>query len=297
MPTHAQDSISYRTTTVDGVSLFYREAGPPRAPTIVLLHGFPTSSHMFRQLIPLLAGTFHVLAPDYPGFGYSDAPDPATFRYTFDHLAEVTDRALNQLGANRYTLYMQDYGAPVGLRIATLHPERVTGLVVQNGNAYREGLSDLAYKTIQALGTSRTPESEAPLRHLITEQGIREQYLTGAQDPRHISPDAWTFDAARMRRPRMEEIQLTLFSDYISNLARYDEWQQFLYRSRPKTLVMWGRNDPFFVAAGAMAYRRHLPDAEVQLLDGGHFALEEHAALIAREIIRVFAMPAQGRRE
>jgi len=291
MPAHAQDSISYRTTSVDGLSIFYREAGDTHLPTIVLLHGFPTSSHMFREVIPLLAGSFHVVAPDYPGFGYSDAPDPARFRYTFDNLSQVMDRALRQIGASRYILYMQDYGAPIGLRIATMHPEQVIGLVIQNGNAYREGLSELADTTIHTLGTSRTAEGDATVRHLISEAGIREQYLTGAHDPTRISPDTWTFDAARMTRPHVNEIQVTLFSDYVSNLARYDEWQQYLSRMRPKTLVLWGRNDPFFVAAGAMAYRRHLPDADVQLLDGGHFALEEHPGLIAREIIRVFSPP------
>jgi pimeloyl-ACP methyl ester carboxylesterase len=290
-PAHAQDPISYRTTSVDGLTIFYREAGATHLPTIVLLHGFPTSSHMFRDVIAPLAGRFHVVAPDYPGFGYSDAPDPAGFVYTFDNLARVMDRALSQIGASRYILYMQDYGAPIGLRIATMHPERVIGLVIQNGNAYREGLSELAYKTIQTLGTSRTPEGAATVRHLISEAGIREQYVTGAHDPTRISPDAWTFDAARMARAHMDEIQVTLFSDYISNLARYDEWQEYLRRNRPKTLVMWGRNDPFFVAAGALAYRRDLPDAEVQLLDAGHFALEERPSSIVGEIMRMFAPP------
>jgi pimeloyl-ACP methyl ester carboxylesterase len=290
-PAHAQDPISYRTTSVDGLSIFYREAGAAHLPTIVLLHGFPTSSHMFRDVIASLAGRFHVVAPDYPGFGYSDAPDPAKFVYTFDNLAQVMDRALSQIGASRYILYMQDYGAPIGLRIATSHPERVIGLVIQNGNAYREGLSELASQTIHALGTSRTPAGEATVRHLISEAGIREQYLTGAHDPTRISPDTWTFDAARMARAHMDEIQVRLFSDYISNHARYDAWHDYLRRNRPKTLVLWGKNDPFFVAAGAMAYRRDLPDAEVQLLDGGHFALEEHPALIVHEIIRVFAPP------
>lgn len=281
--------IFYRTAGVEGLTIFYREAGDPANPTLLLLHGFPTSSHMFRDLMPLLADRFHLVAPDYPGFGYSDAPSPAEFPYTFDRLADVAEGFVDALGLDRYALYLQDYGGPVGFRLAARRPQRVAALIIQNTNAYEEGLTDLAAPLRTAGQSPRTDASDAALRQLLTPETTRFQYLEGARDPERISPDAWTFDQFRLDRPGNDEIQLALFYDYAANLERYPEWHAYFRQERPPTLVAWGQHDPFFSVAGAEAYRRDLPEAAFNLLDAGHFALEDHAAEIAGLIGRFFA--------
>jgi pimeloyl-ACP methyl ester carboxylesterase len=235
---------------------------------------------MFRDLIPRLAGTYRVIAPDYPGFGFSDAPSPATFPYSFDRLAALMDGFVRSLGLQRYVLYAQDYGGPVGFRLAAMHPERVAGLVVQNAVAHEEGLSE-SLKGARPFWERRTPETEAPMRAFLTAEITKYQYLAGARNPERISPDSWLHAQALMDRPGNDEIQLALLHDYGSNLRRYPEWQEYFRRRRPPTLVVWGKNDPFFTVAGARAYQRDNPSAELHLLDGGHFALEEFAPEIA----------------
>jgi len=282
-------TTAYRTRAIDGLDIFYREADPGGAPTIVLLHGFPSSSHMYRELIPLLADHFHLVAPDYPGFGYSAAPSPDGFAYTFDHLADVMDRFLAALGLDRYSLYMQDYGGPVGLRLATRHPERIDALIVQNANAYAEGIS-AAFDPLKPFWADRTPRTEMAARALLTRDTTVFQYTHGARRPDRVSPDAWTSDQAFLDQPGIDAIQLDLLHDYPSNLALYPAWQAYLRAHRPPTLVVWGRNDPFFTVPGAEAFQRDLPDAEIHLLDTGHFALEEErdaiAALLRRFLTR-----------
>jgi pimeloyl-ACP methyl ester carboxylesterase len=281
----AQPAV-YRSTVVDGRSIFYREAGDPAAPTVLLLHGFPASSHMFRDLIPLLADRFHLVAPDHLGFGHSDAPSAAEFAYTFDHLADLTERVVDALGLARYSLYLHDYGGPVGFRLATRRPDRVQALILQNTNAYEEGLTQLAQPLRTAGQQPRTAESDAALRQLLTPETTRFQYLEGVRDPERISPDGWTSDQSFIDRPGNDEIQLTLFYDYLSNLKRYPEWHAYFREHQPPTLIVWGQNDPFFNLDGARAYARDLPDAELHLLDAGHFALEDHADVIAGHIAR-----------
>jgi pimeloyl-ACP methyl ester carboxylesterase len=279
----------YRSAQVSGLKIFYREAGSPDAPTIVLLHGFPTSSHMFRDLIPHLAPYFRVIAPDYPGFGYSDMPASGEFAYTFDNLAGVINQLLfDVLKLSRFALYMHDYGAPVGFRIASRHPAAITGLILQNGNAYAEGISE-AFKPLEPFWANRTAETEAAPRTLLTAATTQFQYTHGAEDVSRVSPDAWTFDQALLDRPGSDRIQLDLLHNYTSNLALYDGWHQYLRAEQPKTLIVWGKNDPFFTVAGAEAFLRDLPNAELKLLNGGHMALEEHGDAIANHIIRVFA--------
>ncbi|MBO9718180.1 MAG: alpha/beta hydrolase [Pseudoxanthomonas sp.] len=277
----AAPQVHYRRTTVDGVELFYREAGPRDAPVLLLLHGFPTSSQMFRDLIPRLADRYHVIAPDYPGFGQSAAPDTARFAYTFDHLAALVDGFTRQLGLDRYALYVMDYGAPIGFRLAAQHPERVTALVVQNGNAYIEGIGAF-WDPIKAYWREDTEQNRAAIRKAaLTLEATRWQYTHGEPDPGLVSPDAYTLDQAYLDRPGNNDIQLALIRDYRSNLPRYPEWQAYFRRHRPPTLVIWGRNDQIFLAAGAEPYRRDNPDAEIHLLDAGHFALETQAPQIA----------------
>ena len=279
----------HRMANVDGVEVFYREAGHPEAPTLVLLHGFPSSSHMFRDLIPLLADRFHVVAPDYPGFGHSATPPSSTYTYTFDGLARTVARFLEVVGEDRYVLYMQDYGGPVGFRIATVHPDRVEGLVVQNANAFVEGFgTDTATPLAGLWQKGRSPETEAPARALYSLEGIRWQYQTGAREPAALNPDAWTMDRALIDQPGRDDAQIRLLEDYKTNLALYPAWQKYLHERQPRTLVVWGRNDPIFVEAGAAAYRSVLPEAEVVLLDTGHFALEEEAPAVASHITRTF---------
>jgi pimeloyl-ACP methyl ester carboxylesterase len=277
---------TYRTASVDGLNVFYREAGDTKAPTVLLLHGFPTSSHMYRELIPALADRYHIVAPDLPGFGYSDAPARATFGYTFDHLAEVIDRFTEVTGLERYAIYVFDYGAPVGFRLALRHPERVTAVISQNGNAYLEGLSE-GWNPIQAYWKDPSEENRAALRAFLTPDSTRWQYTHGVPQAERLSPDAWTLDSALLARAGNDEIQLDLFGDYQSNVALYPKFQEYFRTRRPPLLAAWGRNDPFFLPAGAQAFRRDNPDAEIHLLDAGHFALESHASEIAA-LIRDF---------
>jgi len=279
-------TTTYRTASVDGLKVFYREAGDPQAPVVLLLHGFPTSSHMFRELIPALADRYHVVAPDLPGFGYTEAPDRATFKYSFDHLAQVVDRFTEVLGLRRYAIYVFDYGAPVGFRLALRHPERITAVISQNGNAYLEGLSE-GFNPIQAYWKDPSPENRAALRAFLTPQTTQWQYTHGAPAPERVSPDTWTLDSALLARPGNDEIQLDLFGDYQSNIALYAKFQDYLRTRRPPLLAVWGKNDPFFLPPGAQAFERDQPDAEIHLLDAGHFALESQGPQIAG-IIRDF---------
>jgi pimeloyl-ACP methyl ester carboxylesterase len=276
----AQHAVHYRTKQIEGIELFYREAGPAGAPTVVLLHGFPTSSNMYRNLIPALATKYHVIAPDYPGFGHSAAPSRDQFQYTFAHLADLTDRLLTELRADRYALYVMDYGAPVGYRLALKHPERVTALVVQNGNAYEEGLKEF-WNPIKAYWASGSNADREVLRGATTLAATREQYLDGVKDPSRVDPTAWLVDQALLDRPGNAEIQLDLFYDYRTNVALYPKFHEFFRNRQPPTLIVWGRNDKIFPAEGAQAYLRDLPKAELHLLDSGHFALEDKGAQIA----------------
>jgi pimeloyl-ACP methyl ester carboxylesterase len=279
-------AVHYRTAVVDGTEIFYREAGSPTAPTILLLHGFPTSSQMFRNLIPLLADKYHVVAPDYPGFGQSAAPDRAKFAYTFDHYADLVGKLTEQIGVSRYALYVMDYGAPVGFRLATAHPERVSALIVQNGNAYDEGIADF-WDPIKAYWkTGAAPEREA-IRWLTSFKATKWQYTDGVKDLSLVSPDAWTVDQALLDRPGNQEIQLDLFYDYRTNLPLYPKWQNYFRSAKPPTLVVWGKNDKIFVAPGAAPYKRDIPDAEIHMIDTGHFALETNGPEIAG-LIREF---------
>lgn len=282
-PATAASRTLYRTAKVDGLDIFYREAGPTNAPTLLLLHGFPSSSHMFRNLIPALSDRYHVIAPDYPGFGQSSMPRVEDFNYTFDHLTDVMDKFLSTIGVSRYSLYVMDYGAPVGYRLATRHPERVQALIVQNGNAYEEGLREF-WKPIRAYWKDRTEANAAELRKFLTLEATRWQYTNGVRQPETISPDNWIVDQAGLDRPGNQEIQLALFYDYGTNPGHYPEWQEYFRKFQPPTLIVWGRNDTIFPAEGAEPYRRDLKNVEYHLLDTGHFALEEEGASIAAYI-------------
>ena len=274
----------YRNTTIDGLNVFYREAGPKDAPTIVLLHGFPSSSHMFRDLIPQLADRFHVIAPDYIGFGYSAAPPATEFKYTFENItAKVEELLFGKLGLKRFSIYVQDYGAPVGLRIASQHPDAIEGIVVQNGNAYVEGIS-AAFEPLKAFWANRTAETEKPVRELLAAGATVFQYTHGAANPEAVSPDSYTFDQHFLDRQGNDAIQLDLLHNYPSNVALYDKWHQYFRNKQPRTLIVWGQNDPFFTVEGAKAFLKDLPNAEFHLLNAGHFALEEKSSFIAARI-------------
>lgn len=273
----------HQRATVDGVSIFYREAGSPENPAVLLLHGFPTSSHMFRDLLTDLAGHYHLIAPDLPGFGFSDAPPAREFAYTFDHLAEVIAGFTDALGLTRYALYVFDYGAPVGFRLALKHPERITGIISQNGNAYEEGLSE-GWNPIQAYWKEPTPENRAALRTFLKPETTKWQYTHGVPDETLVAPESYTLDSALLARPGNDDIQLDLFLDYRSNVARYPDFQAYLRAHCPPLLAVWGRNDPFFLPPGAEAFRRDVPEAEVRFYNTGHFALETHHAEIAAAI-------------
>lgn len=270
----------HRTAKVDGVDIFYREAGPANAPVVVLLHGFPTSSRMFRNLIPALSDRYRVIAPDYPGFGQSAVPDRKDFKYGFAKFAELVDGLLTQLNAKQYALYVMDYGAPVGFRLALRHPERVTALVVQNGNAYDEGLKEF-WKPIKAYWANDTADNRNALRAGMTPAATKFQYVDGVRDPSRVDPDSWVHDQALLDRPGVDEIQLDIFKDYGTNVALYPKFQEFFRTRKPPTLIVWGTNDVIFPADGARAYLRDIPDAEMHLLDTGHFALEDKGDEIA----------------
>ena len=273
----------YLHASVEGSKVFYREAGPATAPTILLLHGFPTSSHMFRNLIPTLAEEYHVVAPDLPGFGFSDAPDRQNYRYTFEQLAKTIDAFTRAIGLERYAIYVFDYGAPVGFRLALAHPERVTAIISQNGNAYREGLSE-GWNPIQKYWNEPSAENRMALRAFLAPEATKTQYLYGVQDESLVAPEAYELDSALLARPGNDEIQLDLFLDYASNVALYPRFQEYFRAKRPPLLAVWGKNDPFFVPAGAEAFRRDIPNAEIQIFDTGHFALETHAREIGAAI-------------
>jgi pimeloyl-ACP methyl ester carboxylesterase len=275
--------VRYRTVDVDGHRVFYREAGDATRPALLLLHGFPTSSHMFRDLIPRLADRFHLIAPDLPGFGFSDAPDRAQFRYTFDHLATVIAGFTDAIGLQRYAIYVFDYGAPVGFRLALARPERVTAIVSQNGNAYEEGLSG-DWSPIQRYWQEPNAANREALRAQLTPEATKWQYVHGVSDEALVAPESYTLDSALLARPGNDEIQLDLFLDYASNVALYPAFHAYFATRKPPFLAVWGRNDPFFLPPGAEAFRRDNPNAEVHFYDTGHFALETHAADIADAI-------------
>ncbi|MBB3594976.1 MULTISPECIES: alpha/beta fold hydrolase [Rhizobiaceae] len=270
----ASATVHYRSVKIDGVNVFYREAGPADGAVVVLLHGFPTSSHMFRNLIPLLADRYRVIAPDYPGFGQSDAPDHTKFEYSFGHYADIIDTLLTKLGATKYSMYLMDYGAPVGYRLALKHPDRITGMIVQNGNAYDEGIRDF-WNPIRAYWKSGATKDREALSVLVAPETTKFQYTDGVKDLTRISPDNWVHDQALLDRPGNKDIQLDLFYDYRTNLPLYPQFQAFFRDRKPPTLIVWGKNDKIFPEEGAHPYLRDLPEAEFHLLDTGHFALED----------------------
>jgi pimeloyl-ACP methyl ester carboxylesterase len=272
--------ISIRRLEADGVTIFYREAGPPDAPVVLLLHGFPTSSFQYRELIPRLADRHRVIAPDLPGFGFTDVPEKRRYKYTFDALANTLVTFTEALHLERYALYVFDYGAPTGFRLAMAHPERVTAIVSQNGNAYEEGLGD-AWAPIQRYWREPTPENRETLRKALSPEGLRSQYTDGVPNPGAIAPEGYTLDAAMIARPGNTDIQLDLFLDYANNVKLYPAFQAYFRKSKPPLLAIWGKHDPFFLPAGAEAYRRDNPNATVRFLDTGHFALETHVEEIA----------------
>jgi pimeloyl-ACP methyl ester carboxylesterase len=280
----AADVVHYRTVAVDGQRIFYRESGPAGGPTILLLHGFPTSSHMFRTLIPDLAVRYHVIAPDMPGFGFSSVPDPHHFRYSFAHLAAVMDDFTRAVHLDRFAIYVFDYGAPVGYRIAMRHPERITAIVSQNGNAYREGLGT-AWGPIQRYWKSPTAANRAALRSFLLLDVTKFQYVSGVTDVTVIAPESYMLDQALLERPGEINAQLDLFGDYRNNVALYPAFHAYFRAYHPPLLAVWGAHDPFFTPAGARAYRNDIPDAEVHFYDTGHFALETHEPQIAQAIL------------
>jgi len=275
--------IRYTYAVVDGNRIFYREAGPATAPTILLLHGFPTSSHMFRNLIPALADSYHVVAPDLPGFGFSDTPDRTRFHYTFENLAKVIDGFTQAVALHRFAIYVFDYGAPVGFRLALAHHERITAIISQNGNAYEEGLSD-GWNPIQKYWKEQTPKNRAALRDFLKPEATKWQYVHGVQEESQVAPESYTLDSALLAREGNDDIQLDLFLDYASNVALYPRFQEYFRSKRPPLLAVWGKNDPFFLPPGAEAFKRDNPHAEVRFYDTGHFALETHHREIAGAI-------------
>lgn len=279
----------HRTATVNGRTIFYREAGDPAAPTILLLHGLPTSSQMFRDLIPALADRFHLIAPDYIGFGHSDAPSRDDFAYTFDNLAAHVAGLIDVLGLQSYLLYMQDYGGPIGFRLFAERPEQVRGFIIQNANAYAEGVGDGPKAVLLPLWENRTAETEKPARDFVSLQGTKYHWLVGAKDPEAINPDNWVLDQALLDRPGVQDAQVDLLEDYKTNLALYPEWQAAFRAHKPQTLIVWGKHDPFFIPPGARAYLNDLPKAKLVWLDAGHFVLDENGEQVAAEIKSVFA--------
>ncbi len=284
---HENLIVKHKTIKIDDVQIFYREAGAKDAPTLLLLHGFPTSSHMFRTLIPALADKYHVVAPDYPGFGYSSAPSVKEFDYTFDNLANTIDKFTEVVGLKKYSMYVMDYGAPVGYRLAVKHPERIQSLIVQNGNAYEEGIDNDFWKPIKAYWKDRSKEQGDSLRSFLSLDATKWQYTHGVRNVETISPDTWSHVQPLLDRAGNQDIQLTLFYSYGSNPHLYPQWQEYFRKYQPPTLIVWGKNDAIFPAAGAEPYKRDLKNLEFHLLDTGHFALEEDGAKIAT-LIRDF---------
>ncbi len=276
-------TVKYRSAVADGCKVFYREAGPSDAPKLLLLHGFPSAGHMFRDLIPLLADRFHLVAPDLPGFGQSDMPARSSFKYTFDNIANVIDRFTEVIEFEKFAVYVFDYGAPTGFRLAVKHPERITAMISQNGNAYEEGLSD-GWSPIRAYWREPTEANRQALRNFLAPQTTVWQYTHGVSDTTTVSPDGYSLDNFYLSRPGADEVQLDLFGDYKSNVALYPAFQAYFRKHRPPFLAIWGKNDPFFLPPGAEAFKRDMPDAVVRFLDTGHFALETHAGEIASEI-------------
>jgi len=281
-------TVKYDVTVVDALSIAYREAGDPQNPKLVLLHGFPASSHQYRNLIPALAERFHVIAPDYPGFGNSDMPDPEKFVYTFDRLAEITAKFLKQKEFDRYGLFVQDYGGPVGFRIVTRDPDALEWLIIQNTNAYEVGFTEAWGGLRNALWKNRTPETEKGVAGLLEFDTIKSVYLHGHKHPELISPDNWNMDFRFMERPNARRVQMDLFYDYRTNVLLYPEWQRFLRDHQPKTLIFWGQNDIFFTREGGEAYLKDVPAAEMHRLDSGHFAVEDSLEPIATNIHRFY---------
>jgi pimeloyl-ACP methyl ester carboxylesterase len=277
------NSVKYLNADVDGFRVFYREAGPPAAPALLLLHGFPSAGHMFRDLIQPLSDRYHLVAPDLPGFGQSAMPPREEFTYTFESIARVIDRFTEVIGFDHYAIYVFDYGAPTGFRIALKHPDRITAIISQNGNAYEEGLSD-GWNPIRSYWQDPSGANREALRAFLTPETTHWQYTHGVGDPTAVSPDGQSLDNYYLARPGADEVQLDLFADYKSNVALYPAFQSYFRTHKPPLLTVWGRNDPFFLAAGAEAFRRDIPDAVVRFFDTGHFALETHAAEIAAEI-------------
>jgi pimeloyl-ACP methyl ester carboxylesterase len=286
--TNKQVQVMYGTVEIDGMSIFYREAGDPKSPKVVLLHGFPSSSHQYRDLIPALADKFHVISPDYPGFGYSDMPDPKTFEYTFDAYADIVGQFLKEKNFTNYGLYAQDYGGPVGFRITGKNPEALEWLIVQNSNAYEIGFTAAWDGFRDALWKNRSEETEKPLAAFLTHDAIKGIYLYGATKPELISPDNWEVDAHFMERPNSIRVNLDLFWDYRKNVELYPVWQEFLRKQQPKTLIFWGQTDIFFTPAGGEAFLGDLPNAELHRLEAGHFAVEDHLGYIAQEMKRFY---------
>lgn len=281
--------IYHRIIEVNGRKIFYREAGDRKLPTILLLHGLPTSSQMYRDLMPALANRFHLIAPDYIGFGHSDAPLRDEFDYTFDNLTAHVSGLIDALELDSYILYMQDYGGPVGFRLFTQRPERVNGFVIQNANAYIEGVGDAPRKVLLPLWEKRTAETEKPARDFVSPEGTRYHWLVGAKNPEAINPDNWLMDQALLDRPGVQDYQVDLLEDYKSNIGLYPKWQQAFRDHQPKTLIVWGKNDPFFIPPGARAYLGDLPEAKLVWLDAGHFVLDENTTQVAAEIKSVFS--------
>jgi pimeloyl-ACP methyl ester carboxylesterase len=277
--------MRFANIEIEGLDIFYREAGKPGAPKLVLLHGFPSSSHQYRNLMPALAERFHVIAPDYPGFGNSAMPDPARFGYTFDRISAVVETFLAKVGFTRFGLYVQDYGGPVGFRIVTRRPEWLEWLIIQNSNAYEVGFTSAWDGLRGAYWKSRTPEAERPLEAFMQPETIKQIYLHGHRQPELVSPDNWNMDVHLLERPHAPRVQLDLFYDYRTNVKLYPEWQEFLRKQQPKTLIFWGQNDLFFTREGGEAYLADLPQAEMHRLDSGHFAVEDNLDTIAQGMI------------
>lgn len=289
--------VTYGSLAVDGLSIAYRESGDPKNPKLVLLHGFPSSSHQYRDLVRAVSDRFHVIAPDYPGFGLSDTPEPDTFAYTFDNIARVIERFLALKGFDRYGLYAQDYGGPVGFRLIDSRPDALEWLIIQNSNAYEVGFTAAWDGLRNALWKDRSPETESPLLAFLARDTIRTIYLHGARRPERVSPDAWESDIALLRRPNAERLHLDLFYDYRTNVPLYPRWQAFLRDRQPETIIFWGQSDIFFTREGGEAYLADLPNAEMHRLDAGHFAVEDHLEYIATHIKRFYAERVAGSSE